>query len=79
MKFEEFKVGKKYYHSLAVLSKDKMTGRRGKFISTVFVVELDTKNKKICASINGAPAIWYEYKNYGRWIKEYPTKTEIVK
>lgn len=72
MQLKEIEKGNKYYHTLATNNVDKATGLKLKETRAVFVVEVDKVRKKVCASINGAPAQWYSGNLFSRWTKEHP-------
>ncbi len=74
MKLKDIKPGKKYFRILATNAKDKITCKKIRQISTMYVVEVDINGKKVCASINRMPAEWFGPEKYSNWSE---TKPEI--
>lgn len=72
MKFEDIKPGKKYFHTTASNSLNKRTASKERITKTIFVLETDKQRKRVCGSINGAPAEWFDGNSYARWTKENP-------
>lgn len=71
MKISEIQIGKKYWKGKTV-----MNGRsRMKEITgvAVYVLEVDTKKKKVLASLNGTPAEWFGSTVFARWKIYDPT------
>ena len=67
MKYSDIKRGGKYYHTLATNRLCKATRKKERETRTIRVVDMDPGVKKVCASINGAPAQWYDGNFYKRW------------
>jgi hypothetical protein len=67
MKITELKKGQKLYHAVTTNRVHKPTGEKVRETKTIFVVEVNQETKKVCASINGAPAQWYDGNFYSRW------------
>lgn len=80
MRIHELKKGQKYYHTIATNFQNKETGVKVRETRKVFVLEVDKQKRKVCASINGAPAQWFEGAAFSRWTKEDPTqpKTKLL-
>jgi uncharacterized protein (DUF2147 family) len=76
MILKEIKKGKKYFHTLATNNLDKATGLKLKETRKVFVLEVNNGDKKVCASINGAPAQWYDGNSFSRWTKKHPEENK---
>lgn len=74
MNIEKIKKGKIYYHTLATNSVDKATQLKIKDTRKVFVCEVDKVKRLVCASINGAPAQWFDGNKFTRWTAKHPDK-----
>jgi len=73
MKFEEITPGKKYFVEVALDTRQgRRDGMRKREMHTVYVLEVNEANKTACASINKAPAAWYNRQRYMRWQADPP-------
>lgn len=72
MHLKDVKKGGKYFHALASNTVDKNTGLKVKDSRKVYVLDIDFRNRKVCASINGAPAEWFDGNKYCRWTETDP-------
>lgn len=77
MKIADIKAGKKYYHTLATNVLDKRARKKFRTVNTFFVVEVDKTKNRVCASLNGAPAQWYDCNKYARWTEDKPELENI--
>lgn len=70
MKIDQMKAGKKYFYPFATHARDGKTGLRVRQQNEVFVLEIDRPKARVLASINGAPAKWYNKEQYRNWTAE---------
>lgn len=76
MRLKDIKKGQKCYWVVAGNDLDRITGRRIKVALTVYILEVDTENKKVCGSLNKGPAKWDDKNIYFRWKKLNPEKVK---
>lgn len=71
MKFKDIKAKKKYYQVIAGHKRSKITGLRVKSVHTLYVLEVDTLQRRVLASINRLPPEWFEQSSVSRWTDSY--------
>jgi hypothetical protein len=72
MKFNQIRVGGKYWHLFATNLTNSKTGKKVRNLKTIRVVAKNADNLKVCASINGAPAEWFDGNTYRHWKTTNP-------
>lgn len=77
MRIVEVKKGNKYFHTVTGWQTNKRTMKKNPETKTIYVVDIDLLNNRVCASINGLPAQWYDGNFYRRWTKNDPRKEDL--
>jgi hypothetical protein len=72
MKLKDIQAGKKYYRAIAGHKRSKITGLRAKSVHTLYVLDVDTLQRRVLASINRLPPEWFEQSRFARWTNTYP-------
>lgn len=76
MKIEDVKPGKKYFLVRATSLFDNRTAKKKRETIVYLVVEVDKPGQKVCASIGGTPAQWFDKKKVARWKDSKPEENK---
>lgn len=75
MKFEDYKIGKRYFRKFR-FGKGSRTTRSQVHIYEYLIVDKDPETKRLFASViylgKGTAPQWFDMRTWGRWKKEKP-------
>jgi hypothetical protein len=72
MKFSEIKPASTVYCFQAGRKRDQKESEHRGILHRIFILGVDKKQSKVLASINAAPAHWYDKDTYRNWSAKNP-------